>query len=74
MNGKDYKIILPLALAGISKYGNLYDVTSCNNCNAKFLVISGKDFDMWNIENICLDLYTRYGFFTWRWRLLFLKL
>ena len=38
MNGKDYKIILPLTLAGIPKYGDLYDVTSCNNCNAKFLV------------------------------------
>lgn len=62
MNGKDYKIILPLTLAGIFKYGDLYDVTSCNNLNAKFLVISSEEFVKCNIENICLDLYTRYGF------------
>ncbi len=62
MNGKDYKIILPLTLARIPKYGDLYDVTSCNNLSAKFLVISSEEFVKWNIENICLDLYTRYGF------------
>ena len=62
MNGKDYKIILPLTLAEIPKHGDLYDVTSCNNCNAKFLVISNEEFVKWNIENICLDLYTKFGF------------
>ena len=62
MNGKDNKIILPLTLVGIPKSGDPYDVTSCNYCNAKFLVISNEEFDMWNIENICLDLYTKFGF------------
>lgn len=62
MSDKDYRIILPLTLDGISKYGDIYDVTMCNDDNAKTLKISGYDFDKMNIEDICLDLYKKYKF------------
>lgn len=62
MKDKDYKIILPLTLEGVSKYGDMYDVTLLSSRSAKFLIISGEDFDTMCIDNICLELYRKFGF------------
>ena len=62
MIDKDYKIILPLTLDGLSKYADLYDVTMCNDDNARILVVSGTDFENMNLDMFCLDLYKKYGF------------
>lgn len=62
MIDKDYRIILPLTLEGISKYGDIYDVTKCSDDNAKVLIISGCDFDKMHFDYICLDLHRKYKF------------
>lgn len=62
MNDKEHRIILPLTLDGVYKYGDISDVAMCNEDNSRILIIPGYDFDKMNIDDICLDLYKKYKF------------
>lgn len=55
-----YRIILPFTLENMPIFGDIFDVTMCDEKKAKFFYISEGEFKSMNIDDICLDLFIKY--------------